>query len=435
MKKTNLLLCLVLVSSVYSQTWELIIPPTSFDGTKLGLSNSAYDRTNNKLYSLYWNNTAQLIQEFNLNNQTVSQINATNGPGELYSFTFDFENSQLIAGRAGRDQLYTLPVTGGAWSTGGAGGFDSESYGTQYFYNPTDNSVGYFAGYGFYQVKNWIWQNDGVQWSEILPNDVNCDNFTPPKRVNGNPILGNPSENSVYFFSGAGNCSGSQMEQNCQLGSPWASDVGIWCWLKDIWKYDIESNSFTQILPVNHSSVTLEGDVAYDYINNTFYLIGGYIPSAVYNPSYNPNYENSVFRYRVGIDPGFMPLQISGAAPAVQPISSTGAHAAYFDAQNDRIIWLRFDGVYSLNLDNVGLDSKDLNSIKLYPNPNQGEFSINVPIEFLGQTYEILDIHGRLLKNGIISSLIQQIMLNDLSNGNYWIKISNEQPIQLILNQ
>jgi|GEM_PF-565789 len=434
MKKRNLLLSLILAGNAFSQTWELIIPPTSFDGTKLGLSNSAYDRTNNKLYSLYWNNAAQLIQVFDLNTESTGILNATNGPGELYSFTYDFENAQLIAGRAGRDQLYTLPVTGGAWSTGGAGGFDSESYGTQYFYNPTDNSVGYFAGYGFYQVKNWIWQNDGVQWSEILPNDVNCDNFTPPKRVNGNPILGNPSENSVYFFSGAGNCSGSQLDQSCPLGSPWASDVGIWCWLKDIWKYDIENNSFTQILPVNHNSVALEGDVAYDYINNTYYLLGGYIPSAVYDPTANPNFENSVYRYRVGIDSGFMPLQVSGTAPAVQPVSTTGAHAAYFDVQHDRIIWLRFDGVYSLNLENVGLNTNQINPIKLYPNPNNGEFTIEVPNEIMGMPFEIIDIHGRILKTGEIQSIIQAINLGEIAKGSYWLQIESQKPIQLVKN-
>lgn len=434
MKKINLLLSLFLAGSAFSQSWELIIPSSSFDGTKLGLSNSAYDRVNNKVYSLHWNNSAQLIQEFDLNTENVAQLSATNGPGELYSFTYDFENAQLIAGRVGRDQLYTLSTSGGAWAAGGAGGFDSESYGTQYYYNPTDNSVGYFGGYGFYQVKNWVWQNDGVQWTEILTNDVNCDNFTPPKRVNGNPILGNPSENAVYYFSGAGNCSGSQLDQSCPLGSPWASDVGIWCWLKDIWKYDIENNSFTQILPVNHSSVTLEGDVAYDYINNTFYLIGGYIPSAVYNPTANPNFEKTVFRYRVGIDTGFIPLQVSGTAPAVQPVSSTGAHSAYFDAQNDRIIWLRFDGVYSLNLDNVGLNSKDMNPIKLYPNPNQGEFSIEVPAEIMGMPYEIQDIHGRILKTGEIQSTTQTINLGEIASGNYWLKVENQRPMQLVKN-
>lgn len=424
MKKLILSVSLLVIQFAQAQTWNLLIPSTSYDGTKLNFSGSGYNRSENKIYSLFWNAQGQLIQSFDLNNQTVQTINATNGPGELNSFTYDFENARLIAGRVGRDQLYTLPLTGGAWSGMGTGNFDSESYGSQYFYNNVNNSVGYFAGYGFYEVKNWVWENDGIQWNNILPNDINCDNFTPAKRVNGNPVLGNPNQTSVYYFSSAGNCTGSQFDQSCPFGSPWASDVGVWCWLKDIWKYDYSANSFTQILPPNSSSITLEGDLAYDYINNTFYILGGYVPSPIYDPNYATTFQNTVLRYRVGIDAGFLPLNVSGTAPNSYPNAAMGVHGAYFDALNDRIVWARFDGVYTLDLGNVGMDEQEINGFKLYPNPNNGDFTIENQSNQKIDGIELADLSGNVIYKS--TDIHDKYSFNHLSAGLYIVTIYTE---------
>jgi hypothetical protein len=430
MKKSVLLFILLLSHISFSQTWDLIIPSSSYDGNKLNLSGSGYNRIDNKIYSLYWNSSNQVIQSFDLTSQTVQTINATNGPAELNGFTFDFENSRILAGRAGRDQTFSLPISGGAWSVNGTGSFDSESYGAQYFYNETNNSIGYFGGYGGFQAKNWIWENDGIQWNNVVPNDANCDNFTPPKRAGFNPTLGNPNEQSIYFFSSIGNCSGSQMDQSCPFGSPWATDLGVWCWLKDLWKYNYSANSFTQILPPNSPSVSLEGDLTYDYINNTFYLLGGFIPSPVYNPNYNTTFENGVLRYRVGIDNGFLPLTVSGNAPPTYDLNSMGTHGAYFDAMNDRIIWLRFDGVYSLDLGNVGLESHKLDEIRLSPNPNNGVFSIENNSQNEFGELEIMDLSGNIVYRNFNNQVNYD--LSNLVDGMYFVLLKSDNLTKMI---
>ncbi len=430
MKKLVLIAILICSSLSFAQSWDLLIPPSSFDGNKLNLSGSGYNRIDNKIYSLYWNTSSQLIQSFDLNSQTVQTINASNGPTELNAFTFDFETSKIIASRVGRDKLYSLPINGGSWSAMGTGSFDSESYSSQYFYNETNNSVGYFAGYGGFQVKNWVWENDGIQWNNVLPNDVNCDNSTPPKRTGFNPTLGDPNEQSVYFFSGAGNCTGSQFDQSCPFGSPLGTDVGIWCWLKDLWKYNYSANSFTQILPPGSPSVSLEGDLAFDYVNNVFYILGGYVPSPVYNPNYTTNFENVVMRYRIGIDNGFVPISISGIAPPTYPLSSMGVHGAYFDAVNDRIIWLRFDGVYSLDLGNVGITSQKSDEISLNPNPNNGVFTIENNSKNEISEMQILDLSGNIVYENSTNQINYD--LSNLVNGMYFVLLKSDNSTKTI---
>jgi|694.fasta_scaffold117051_2 hypothetical protein len=424
MKKIFLFSLICGISTGWSQSWNLLIPASNYNGLELNLSGSGYNRTENKIYSVYWNAQNHLIQSFDLNNQTVQTINAANGPSALNSFTYDFENGKLIAGRSGRDILYSLPMTGGSWVAMGTGSFDSESYGSQYFYNQLNNSVGYFAGYGMYAVKNWVWENDGIQWNNIIGDNSSCDNFTPPKRVSGNPILGDPNHTSLFYFSSSGNCSGSQFDQSCPFGSPWASDVGVWCWLKDIWKYDYANNNFTQIMPPNSPSIGLEGDLAYDYIHNTFYILGGYVPSPVYQPNYTTTYENTVLRYRVGVDNGFLPLSIGGTAPSTYPISQMGTHGAYFDAANDRVVWLRFDGVYSLELGNVGLNNLELNEFKLVPNPSNGHFTIESTNNIHSTKIQISDLSGNIIFESFDGN--REFELNNLKNGTYLVKIYSE---------
>jgi hypothetical protein len=95
MKKIFLFSLICGISTGWSQSWNLLIPASNYNGLELNLSGSGYNRTENKIYSVYWNAQNHLIQSFDLNNQTVQTINAANGPSALNSFTYDFENGKL----------------------------------------------------------------------------------------------------------------------------------------------------------------------------------------------------------------------------------------------------------------------------------------------------------------------------------------------------
>ena len=69
-----------------------------------------------------------------------------------------------------------------------------------------------------------------------------------------------------------------------------------------------------------------------------------------------------------------------------------------------------------------------------YPNPNNGHFSISVPSSLIGNNIEIRDINGKLLRSFFVNDEWQEINLNDLARGSYWLKIEGSKPIQIIKN-
>ena len=332
-------------TSNLSPTWELLIPSSQFDGNNLNFSETGYNRNQNLIYSLNGNYSTI----FNLNTNTVNTSTLSNA-GTTGPFTYDFTNNRLIYGRSGRDNLFAIPANGGSVTQIGNGSFDAESYGGRYFWNPTNQRTGLFGGYGYFAVKNWIWENNG-SWTNPYLNNSNCNATNPAKR-NGQFALGAPNSNKLYMFSGQGSCDGNQFASSCSLGSPWATDVGVYCWLRDLWELDLQTYTFKNILPVNNSSITKEGNFVYDYITNTFYIIGGYVPSPTYNSNIGNliDFETNILRYRVGVDSGFLPFTISGTPPPTVKLNNLGAQGTYFDAVNNQLVWMRKDGVWGIKL-------------------------------------------------------------------------------------
>jgi hypothetical protein len=326
-------------------TWQLIIPKTSYNNNEVEFSNSfSFDVSNSKLYS--WYNGTKRLYEFDLNSNSVQNINSSGYPSELYTIVYDFTNRRLIGFRQGRDNVYTLPITGGTWSQMGNGGFDHESYGSQGFWNPITNRVGIYGGYGYFSMKNWIWENNSSGWTNVYQNNNNCN---PPR--GGNQLASNSDGKKLYIFSGQGSCNGDQFASSCSLGSPWATDVGIYCWLKDIWELNLADYTFKNILPVNDSSVIKEGSFSYDYNSNTFFNIGGYTPSPTYNSNYGniTNFENDVYKFKPGTDSGFVKVNTTGNIPP-QVIVNQYNGRTFYDANYNRIIWARNDGIWALSL-------------------------------------------------------------------------------------
>jgi hypothetical protein len=330
--------------------WELLIPPSNYNGTQINLSETAYDRINNYVYSLFKQGSNLITYRFNLNNNSVSNIVTTNIPNNVSTFTYDYSNNRLIAGRTGRDIISAVPANGGDWSQIGNGSFDAESYGSQYYWNSNNQKTGFFGGYGFFYVRNWIWEN-GSSWTNSFANNNNCGINIPAKRVT-QLALGKPNTNKIYFFSGQGSCTGQQTVSSCNLGSPWATDVGVFCWLKDLWELDLNTQTFNNILPVNSSSITKEGNFVYNYTENSFYIVGGYSPSPTYNSNFGnvTNYETSILKYDPTINSGFIPFVVQGTPPPALTLNSIGINKTYYDEANNQIVWIRKDGVWGVKL-------------------------------------------------------------------------------------
>jgi hypothetical protein len=319
--------------------WQLIIPGSAYSGNEINFNSSGFNQSSQTWYSVLKDASTNRVYAFNLASNVVASLTSINAPGELYSYSFDQTNSRLVASLAGRDAVYSLPLLGGSWQQIGSGGFDSESYGSNAFWNNTSNRFSFFGGYGGYSTKNWIWENNGSSWINPYPNNNNCN---PARRV-GNRIASNALGTKLYIFSGLGSCDGNQLATSCSLGSPWPTDVGVYCWLRDLWELDLSTYQFTNIIPVNNQSITREGAFAFDYSNNAFYNIGGRAPTASYGV-YTP-FTMDISRFRNGIDTVFLNIVVGGPAPTADRDG-----VSVYDSIGNRIIYARNDGIWAINL-------------------------------------------------------------------------------------
>ena len=81
----------------------------------------------------------------------------------------------------------------------------------------------------------------------------------------------------------------------------------------------------------------------------------------------------------------------------------------------------------------IGIDDISFAHIQLYPNPNNGSFKLVIPEHLLGEEISILDMSGRLMKKLSADQLEQQIQIDNISTGTYWIVVKAQKPIQFTI--
>ncbi len=77
-------------------------------------------------------------------------------------------------------------------------------------------------------------------------------------------------------------------------------------------------------------------------------------------------------------------------------------------------------------------DSND--KINIYPNPNNGQFNVEITSELVDHDMHILDINGRIIQIAKLNGLINSINSEGLARGTYWLQIGSQQPIQMVKN-
>jgi hypothetical protein len=72
------------------------------------------------------------------------------------------------------------------------------------------------------------------------------------------------------------------------------------------------------------------------------------------------------------------------------------------------------------------------NFIKIYPNPNKGELTINVPSILIGEEFKIYNLLGETLHNEKITNSTQNVNIYTLPKGIYFLKIKNSEIKKII---
>ncbi|GAC1531949.1 MAG: hypothetical protein NVS3B15_11800 [Sediminibacterium sp.] len=316
----------------------MLVKGSDIDSVLFNIRPFGYDKANQYLYSIIH----EKLIRFDLMNNSKTAVTAANWPGDFTEFTYDYTNNRLLCWRSGRDSVFALPASGGSWTVAGTGNTDRECYGASAYWNPITKQPGIYGGYGYNQIKSWIFENNGAGWLQRKPNPP-IDSI-PPK--GGNLIGSNSDGTKLYLFSGQGSYSGNELAGTCILGSPWATASGMFCWMRDLWELDLSNYTFKNILPVNNQSIQYEGAVAYDYDKSRFYLFGGYQPTGTYASNLSLPNTNKTFRFRTGKDAGFSAMTGEGDAPPAVTAGGPNGYA-YYDPAGKRMLWARYDGIWA----------------------------------------------------------------------------------------
>ena len=85
-------------------------------------------------------------------------------------------------------------------------------------------------------------------------------------------------------------------------------------------------------------------------------------------------------------------------------------------------------------VNSVGLETLSSNGVSVFPNPTNELLTVQVPVDFIGCQWNLVDVRGRHVLNGRVDIEQFQLNLSDLARGTYWISLGTNQPIQVVKN-
>jgi hypothetical protein len=77
----------------------------------------------------------------------------------------------------------------------------------------------------------------------------------------------------------------------------------------------------------------------------------------------------------------------------------------------------------------IGLADNEQPEIEIYPNPNNGHFTILFPKNNGSAKLEVLDLNGRIIFESTLDQQSNELHLETLSSGTYWLRINQQIPV------
>lgn len=323
--------------------------PHYWEGTGLTFSN--YDPVNNVYYTGYSMQSlgVNAIWKYDLNSNQFTTYTISNYPTDgQRSIAFDSVNNRLIMMDDNDQRTYTVPVNGGSLDSLGAGVNSYEMFYRNSFLNPLTNCPVIMNGYGWYTIKNYVLEYTG-EWTTRIPDST----YQPWRRMKAS-ISANADRTQVYMFGGFTKQSGDQFGSPDPGYIPVASDIGFWNWGRELWQLNLANWQWTPLLGPNDPSVPCEGAICYVPNEDVFIMIGDYQYAQTWGAEHT--YIGGTYLFDPNNSSGFSQLTEFGDIPPSRPNYTSGdlyASFAFWDAQNERLISMRPDGIWAMTLDDT----------------------------------------------------------------------------------
>lgn len=246
----------------------------------------------------------QLIYWSRINN-AILEYNPSNWPEGCGRLVYDSNNQKFYAWSSIRSTVYELNSPDGNWTRLSHGVHDVHACGASFAFDPINNRLFEFGGYGYFTYKNWLWVYDlnEKKWIQLKENKPGIS----PYPRNGQLL---PIENGTkaILVSGIGSDTGIQREHKARLGLASATDVGYFTWLRDAHVLDLKTMNWQEVLPSNHDSIQHEGAMGYFQEIDAVVNFSGNIPSPIFDKDAATVNQCSIWKLKFG--KGFKTLNI-----------------------------------------------------------------------------------------------------------------------------
>lgn len=310
------------------------------------------------------------------------------------------------------------------------------------------------------QVPNYVPTNGLVGWWPFNGNANDESGNGNNGTVNGATLATDRygASNMAYSFDGVND--GLEVNNTILPNVPYSYTINFWCLLDT---FNLTANGYTIFDDCDslqwygkgrffsNSSYFENSNFCFREYNNNITNDSAFIGQWI-NYTCILNLQNSKFllyRNATLVDSAnFIASSYVGGDRKTQigrcqsPISYNGMDyfTGFWDGKIDDFgVWnraLNQQEITDLYNSTLGLPvSINENSVNLYPNPTNNNITLEASSELVGKRYSILDFSGRTIRDGKISSTQEQIELEHVARGVYYLSIENGSSVIKLVKQ
>jgi hypothetical protein len=290
----------------------------------------------------FFNGESKQLVYWNRIRNSLSAFNPSNWPDGCSRLVYDQKNRLFYAWSSIRSTVFELTSPEGNWNRLSYGVHDVHACGASFAFDPINNRLFEFGGYGYFTYKNWLWVYD-IEERKWIQLKENKPGISPYPR-NGLLL---PIENGskALLISGIGSDTGIQREHKARLGLASATDVGYFTWLRDSHELDLETMTWKETLSANNETIRHEGAIGFIEKLNLIINWAGIIPSPTFGVEAEK--QSLLSTWQLTNTEGFKNLSFEGDLPTL----AVGTFVSI--SNSNYLLYIHSEGIWKLTVNGI----------------------------------------------------------------------------------